>query len=140
MGSFVQSCLIPELKSLKCQKQQILCTFCWIEQNISSNLGKIFKFICKVLFGSFRKYYGLGTSELSLAKFSRLKMQYFGIPLFTEKFFCFPTISHEQLSPKPINHTIFCNNSISSLCTQMYFPNCDKLFAVISRKIKNSNF
>ena len=59
----------------------ILRTFCWIQQNISSSLGKIFKSICKVLFGSFRKYYGLPTLEVPLAKFQRLKMQDFGIPL-----------------------------------------------------------
>ena len=93
----------------------ILRTFCWIQQNISSSLGKIFKCICKVLFGPFRKSYGLPTLELPLAKFQRLKMQDFGIPLFNQKFFCVLPIPHKQLSPKPINHTIFCNNSISSL-------------------------
>ena len=66
-----------------------------------------------------------------------LKIQDYGIPLFTQNFFCLPTISHEQLSPKFINHTIFRNNSIlSSLCTERNFTNCDKIFAVISRKDK----
>ena len=45
MGSFVQLCLLPELWSLKCQKWLFLCTFCWIQQKISPNLGKIFKCI-----------------------------------------------------------------------------------------------
>ena len=138
MGSFVQLCLLSELWSLRCQKWLISCTFCWIQQNIISSLGKIFKCICKVLFGPFRKCYGLRTSELPLAKFQRLKMQDFGIPLFTQKFFCLRTISHEQLSPKPINHIVFYKNSISSQCTYIYFPNGDTLFAVISRKLKKT--
>ena len=131
-------CLVmftPRVMVIKCQKWFISCTFCWIQQNISSSLGKIFKCIWKALFGPFRKYYGLCTSELPLAKFQCLKIQDFGIPLFTQKFFCLPTMSDEQLNSKPINHTIFCNNWIlSSLCTYIYFPNCDKLFAIISRK------
>ena len=104
----------PIVNAIKCQTWLILCTTCWIQQNVSSSLGKIFNNICKVLFGPFRKYYGLRTSELPLAKFQRLKKQDFGIPLFTEKFFYLPII---------------------------HFPNCDKLFAVISSKYKkNSDF
>ena len=53
MGSFVQLCLLPELWSLK--RQKWLDTFCWVQQKISSSLGKIFKCICKVLFGPFTK-------------------------------------------------------------------------------------
>ena len=134
MGSFVQLCLLPELWSLKCQKWLILCTLHCIQQNIRSSSGKILKCICKVLFGPFRKYYGLRTSELPLIKLQLLEMQDFGIPLFTQKFLCLPAISHEQISPKPINRTIFCNNSTQYLLfvLKMYFPNCDKLFAVIS--------
>ena len=57
----------------------------------------------------FRKYYGLCSSELPLGKFQRLKIQDFGIPLFTRQcfFLCLFTISHEQLNPKPINYIIF---------------------------------
>ena len=113
-------CLVmftPRLTVIKMPKRLVSCIFCWIMQKISSSLGKIFKCICKVLFGLFRKNCGLHISELPLAKFQRLKMQDFGIPLLTQKFFCLPTISHEQLNPKPIKHTIFCNNSISSLFT-----------------------
>ena len=40
-----------------------------------------------VLFGPFRKYYELGSSEVPLAKFQRLKIQDFGIPLLTQQFF-----------------------------------------------------
>ena len=54
---------------------------------ISSNLGKIFKCICKILFGPFRKCYGLCTSGQPSAKFQRLKLDDFGIPLLTQKFF-----------------------------------------------------
>ena len=35
----------PRVMVIKCQKWFILCTFCWIQQNISPNLGKIFKCI-----------------------------------------------------------------------------------------------
>ena len=40
-----------------------------------------------VLFGPFRKYYELDSSEVPLAKFQRLKIQDFGIPLLTQQFF-----------------------------------------------------
>ena len=75
--------------------------------------------MCKVWFGPFRKYYGSCTSELPLAKFQRLEIQDVGITLFTQKCFWYlSTISHKQLSPKPIKHTIFCKNSIiSAMCT-----------------------
>ena len=56
---------------------------------------KIFKCIYKVLFGPFRKYYGLCTSGQPLAKFQRLKLEDFGIPLLTQKFFY---LSHEYLT------------------------------------------
>ena len=81
MRSFVQLCLLPELWSLKCQEW--LDTFCWIQQKISSSLGKIFKCNCKALFGPFRKYYGLCTSGQPLGNFQRLKLEDFGIPLLT---------------------------------------------------------
>ena len=56
-------------------------------KQISSSLGKIFKCIFKVLFVPFRKYYGLCTSGQPLAKFQRLKLEDFGIPLLTQKLF-----------------------------------------------------
>ena len=119
MDSFVYLRLLPELWSLECQKWLILCTFCWKQQKISPSLGKIFRCIWKVLFSPVRKCYGLWSSELPLARRQHLKIQDFTIPLLTQHFFFFfwiflPTISHEQLSPKPINHTIFCKNAISS--------------------------
>ena len=131
-------CLLPELWSLKCQKWLILWAFCWMQQNISSSLSKLFKCICRVI----RKYYGLCTSQLPLAKFQCLKIQDFGIPLFTQKFFCcLPTISHEQFSPKPINHTIFCNNSkLSSLCTFNIFPKLWQTFCCYQQKIQNNSW
>ena len=55
----------PRFMVIKMQKWLILCTFCWIQQNISLSFGKIFKCIWKVLFCFFRKYYGLCTSELN---------------------------------------------------------------------------
>ena len=91
------------------------------------SLGKIFKCIWKVLFGPFTKYYGLWSSVLPLANCQHLKIHDFTSPLLTQHFFFFvnlfiliflPTISHEQLRPKPIKHTIFCKNSMrSSTCT-----------------------
>ena len=40
-------------------------------------------------------------------------------------------------TPNPINHTIFWKNSRRSFrCTQMFCPNCNLFFAVISRKYK----
>ena len=82
MGSFVYwSCLFQELWSLKCQTWLIFCIFCWIQQKISRSLSKIFKCIWKVLFSSFRKYYGLLSSELPLGRCQNLKIQDFGIPL-----------------------------------------------------------
>ena len=100
------------------KKWLTLCTFSWIQQNISPSLGKIFKCILKVLFGPFKKHYRLCSSELPLAKFQRLKIQDFGITGYQHFFWYLFTISHKQLSPKPINHTILCKNSIiSSMCT-----------------------
>ena len=88
------------------------------------SLGKIFKCIWKVLFGPFTKYYGLWSSVLPLANCQHLKIQDFTSPLLTQHFIIIifliflPTISHKQLRPKPIKHTIFCKNSMkSSTCT-----------------------
>ena len=106
-------------------------------------MGKIFKCIWKVLFGPFTKYYGLWSSDLSLANYQHLKIQDFTSLLLTRYLFFLsifyliflPTTSHEQLRPKPIKHTIFCKNSMrSSTCTQRYCPNCDESFALIRRK------
>ena len=109
MGSFVYlSCLLPELCSLKCQKFIIYCIFCWWQQKLGHSLGKILKFICKILFSSFRKCYVLLDSELPLAV-QDLKMLDFCIFLFT--FFCFffniSTLNiSETLIPNTINHII----------------------------------
>ena len=78
-----------------------------------------------VLVGPFTKYYGLLSSNLRLANCQHLKIQDFACPLLNQHFFNFffiliflPTISHEQLRPRPIKHTIFCKNSMrSSTCT-----------------------
>ena len=85
MVSFVQLCLLPESWSLK--RQKWLDTFFWIQQKFSSSLGKIFNWICKVLYHSFRKCYGLCTSGQPLPKFQRLKLDHFGIPFLIQKFF-----------------------------------------------------
>ena len=85
MGSFVQLCLMPESWSLK--RQNWLDTFFWIQQKISSSLGKILNWICKVLFDPFRKCYGLCTSGQPLPKFQPLKLEDFSISSFIQKFF-----------------------------------------------------
>ena len=110
--------LTPRIMVIKMSKMAHFMYFLLYTAKYQSQFGQDFKCIWKVLFGPSRKCYGLYTSELPLAKFQCLKTQDFGIPLFTQKSFCLSTISQKQLSPKPINHTIFCNNSIlSSLCT-----------------------
>ena len=90
------------------------------EENRPS-LGKIFICTLKVLFGPFTKYYGLCSSDLIFANCQHLKIQNFTSTLLTQHFFFFiflPTISHEQLRPKPVKHTIFCKNLMrSSTCT-----------------------
>ena len=78
-----------------------------------------------VLVGPFTKYYGLWSSDLPLANCQHLKIQDFTSPLLNQHFFFIylfliflPIISHEELRPKPIKHTIFCKNSMrSSTCT-----------------------
>ena len=103
----------PRDMVIKCQKWLILYNFCWIPQKLVRFWEEIFKCIWKVVFSPFRKNYGLCSSELPLAKFQHLKIQGFRIPLLTQQFFKYlSTISHKQLSPKPINHTIFYKNSI----------------------------
>ena len=93
-------------------------------EKIRPSLSKIFKCIRKVLFGPFTKHFGLWSSVLPLANCQHLKIQDFTSPLLTQHFIIIifliflPTISHKQLRPKPIKHTIFCKNSMkSSTCT-----------------------
>ena len=69
MRSFVVSLLFPELCSQKCQKGLIFGVFCWWQQKISHSMGKIFRWIWKILSSSFRKCYGLLDSVLPLARF-----------------------------------------------------------------------
>ena len=116
-------------------------TGCWVQHIISLSLGKMFTCIWKILFGSFRKYYGLCTLDLTLAKFQRLKIQDTSISLFTQKCFWYlPTISHEQVSPMPIKHTIFCSNSVF-LVYLTTLPKRWQSFCCYQQKIqKNRNF
>ena len=90
-------------------------------KKISPSLGKIFTCIYKVLFCTFRKYYGLCTSdELLLVKFQRLEIQDFSIPLLTQtSFWYLSTISHEQLIPKPID-----NKNIRSVILEIKNGRC----------------
>ena len=89
------------------------CIFCYWQQKISHNLGKIFKCIWKILISSFRKYYGLLDSELLLARFQPLNIKSFGIFLLTQRFFYISTLNISQtVTLKPIKHTIFWKNSI----------------------------
>ena len=93
-------------------------------EKIRPSLSKIFKCIWKVLFGPFTKHFGLWSSVLPLANCQHLKIQDFTSPLLTQHFIIIifliflPTISHKQLRPKSIKHTIFCKNLMkSSTCT-----------------------
>ena len=127
MGSFVQLCLLPELWSLKCQKWLILCTFCWMQQNISSSLDKLFKCICRVLFGPFRKYNGLCTSELPLAKFQCFKTQDFGIHICSLRNF-------SAVYPQYLT-----NSSVQSLLTKPFSANLSSLraFNIFPKTVTN---
>ena len=103
----------PRVMVIKMPQIAYFMYFLWIQQKVRSSFGKISKCFYKALFGPFRKYYGLRSSELPLAKFRRLKMQDFSIPLLTQQFFWY-----SQLSPKPTKQIIFCKNLImSSMCT-----------------------
>ena len=75
----------PRIKIIKMSK---MAHFMYLLLNTAKiSLDKIFKCIWKVLFSSFRKYYGLCSSELPSAKFQHLKIQDFGISLLTRQCF-----------------------------------------------------
>ena len=113
----------PKVMVITMSKMTHLIYFLFITEKNWLSLGKVFKCIWKVLFGPFTKYYGLWSSVLPLANCQHLKIQDFTSPLLTQHFIIIfliflPTISHKQLRPKPIKHTIFCKNSMkSSTCT-----------------------
>ena len=76
---------IPRVMVIKMSK---MARFMYLQLNIAKiSLGKIFKCIWKVLFNPFRKYYGLCSSELPLAKSQHLKILDFDISLLTHQFF-----------------------------------------------------
>ena len=75
----------PGVMVIKISKlAHFFCISCWMQQKIGHSLGKMFKYILKILFRFFRKCYGLLRSELSLAWFQPLKIQGFGIFLLTQ--------------------------------------------------------
>ena len=114
---------ISKVMVIRMSKMAYLMYFLLNAEKNRPSLGKIFKCIWKVLFGPFTKYYGLWNSDLPFASCQHLKIQDFFSHLLTQHFLLFffiflPTISHEQLRPKPIKHTIYCKNSMrSSRCT-----------------------
>ena len=63
-------------------------------------------------FGTFRNFHSSMVSKLPLTKCQNLKIKNFGIVLLTQQFclIFLSTIFHERLSPKPVNHTVFCKN------------------------------
>ena len=75
------------------KKWLIFHIFCRVQQKLSPSLGKIFKYILKVLFSPFTKYHGLWSSELPLARCQHLKIQDFDIPLLTQDSFDIPTFN-----------------------------------------------
>ena len=102
--SFLISCLLSELWSLKCQKWSVFIIFCWWQQKTTHSLGEIFKCIWKILFRSFRKCYGLLSSELPLARKCRIPRFFCWLSSF---FIFLPTINH-------IKHIIFWKTSVRS--------------------------
>ena len=115
----------------------IFCIFWWRQQNISHNLGKIFKCIWKILFSPFRECYVLLGSELPLARCQPLKIQGFSILFFwLSTFFIFlPSISHKRKLQSQLTITSSEKNSNLSVTLNFFFSNCG-CFAVISRKYK----
>ena len=104
----------------------------------SHTLGKKLKCIWKISFGSFRKFYGLLDSKLPLARCQPLKIKDIGIFCWLSSFSDISDINISQnVTPKPINYTIFWKNSLRSFRhTLIFCPNCDQFFAVISRIYK----
>ena len=93
------TCLLPDLRSLKCQKWLILCIFCWWKLKISHSLGIIFRYIWKILFSLLRKRYGLLGSELPYSKMLTLentRFRYFLADLSVLFFISLPSTSHER--------------------------------------------
>ena len=104
---------------IRMSKMALLCTFCWTQQKISPSLGKKFKWIWKVLFSSFTKYYGFLSSELPLARYQHLKIHNFTISLLTQHFFIY--ISTHSISQRVK----------SKACQQYHFPlELDEIFQV----------
>ena len=101
------------------KKWLIFHIFCRVQQKLSPSLGKIFKYILKVLFSPSTKYHGLWSSELPLARCQHLKIQDLILLCWLRIVLIFLlSMAHEQLSPKPIDNTIFCKNSKTSYrCT-----------------------
>ena len=94
----------PGVMVIKISKlAHFFCISCWIQQKIGHSLGKMFKYILKILFRFFRKCYGLLRSELSLAWFQPLKIQGFGIFLLTQLGF----FIHPLCKLYPLVHFIF---------------------------------
>ena len=123
----------PRVMVIELSKMADFMYFLLDTAKYQSKFGQDIYVHLKNLIWPFQKILWMIYFGATIWKISTFKNTGFRYSFVHSKFFwCLPTISHEQLSPKPTNHTIFCNNSVSSL----YFPNCDKLFAVISRKCK----
>ena len=111
-----------------------------MQQNISSSLDKLFKCICRVLFGPFRKYNGLCTSELPLAKFQCFKTQDFGIHICSLRTFSavYPQYltnsSVQSLLTKPFSA------NLSSLRAFNIFPKLWQTFCCYHQKIQNNSW
>ena len=113
MGSMVYlSRLLLELWSWKCQNG-------FFSLSLVTSLGKIFKCIWKIFLSSFRKCYGLLSSETPLAKCQLLKSHDFFFFSWLRKFFIFLLSIWRTVTRKPTNYTIFWKNSIRSIC-QVY--------------------
>ena len=82
----------------KISKMTHFLCFLPMTAKINLSLGKIFKYISRILFSFFRKCYGLLGFELPLAKYQPLKIQDCDIFLLTQHFFLIflPSIFHER--------------------------------------------
>ena len=122
-------------------KMAHFCIYCWWQQKTSHNLGKIFKFIWKISFSSFRKCYNLLYSEPPLARCQPLKRKYFVAFSWLSSSSDISTISIlPTVTPKFINHTIFWKNTVRS-GVRKYFAQVETNFLLPSAEnTKNEPF
>ena len=107
---------VPRVMVMKMRQMAHLFVFSADDSKNSYNLGKVFKCIRKVLFSCFSNCYGLLGSELPLAKCQPLKIRDLGIFCWLSRFSDISIlIISRTVTLKPIDHSIFWNDSIRPL-------------------------